>query len=106
MENNQNHLQGEEHQDDKGQKINFTHDNRDLKENREHPAPDGQLPEDDPALINPDELATFPREVKNDDPDIEEERDSHLTNRKPSPARDGRNITRTDTTPDNNGGFM
>jgi len=106
MENNLNKRHDQEHQDENGQKIHFTSDNNDLKNNREHLSPDGKLPEDDPALINPDELATFPKEVKNEYPDLDEERDSHLTNRRSSPVRDGRNITRTDTTPDNDGGFM
>lgn len=104
MENNQNERKDQEDLSLNEQR-NFTSDDRNLKEGgSKHP--DGQLPEDDPALINPDELATFPKEMKNGDPDIESERDSHLTNRKSSPVRDGRNITRTDTTPDNDGGFM
>jgi len=102
MENNKNN--SNEQQDD--QEINFTNDNRKLKEGNSHPTPDGQLPEDDPSLINPDELATFPKEMNNDNPDIDSESDSHLVNRKSSPVREGRNITRTDTTPDNDGGFM
>jgi hypothetical protein len=103
MENNKD----KRHEDDKGKSMNFTNDNKELKKGTDqHNKPDGLLPEDDPALINPDELASFPKEMKNEDPDIDEERDSHLTNRRSSPVRDGRNITRTDTTPDNDGGFM
>jgi hypothetical protein len=95
------------HHDEKGKSVNFTNDNRELKkDNDQHNKPDGLLPEDDPALINPDELATFPKEMKNENPDLDEERDSHLTNRRSSAVREGRNITRTDTTPDNDGGFM
>lgn len=67
--------------------------------------PDGLMPEDDPAIINPDELASFPDEVKTDNPDIDDERDPKLVNRKTSPVREGRNITRTDTTHDTDG-FM
>lgn len=103
MENNQD----KRHDDEKERSVNFTNDNKDLKkEGNLNNKPDGLLPEDDPALINPDELATFPKEMKKEDPDIDEERDSHLTSRRSSPVRDGRNITRTDTTPDNDGGFM
>lgn len=63
------------------------------------------LPEDDPAVINPDELATFPKQKKTEHPDLEEERDSHLANKISSPVRKGRNITQTGTMPDENG-FM
>ena len=59
------------------------------------------LPYDDPALINPDELATFPKQAN-----LEGHRfydhESHLVNRR-TPVRDGRNITRTDNHPDRNG---
>lgn len=104
MENNND--KRHEHNEEREQQINFTNDNKDLNKDHLEAKPDGPLPEDDPALINPDELATFPEEVKNEDPDIEEERESRLVNRKSSPVREGRNITRTDTTPDNDGGFM
>ncbi|OYQ37343.1 hypothetical protein CHU92_08385 [Flavobacterium cyanobacteriorum] len=101
METNKNKNNGQ------GEEINFTRDNSKLKnQNENQKKPDGMLPEDDPAVINPDELATFPDEVKNDDPDTEEERKSRAVNLKSSPVRDGRNITRTDTTADNDGGFM
>ena len=102
MENNKEKY----HNEDKEQQVNFTDDNKNLNKNKTHAKPDGPLPEDDPALINPDELATFPKEMKTENPDLEEERENHLVNRKTSAARDGRNITRTDTTPDNDGGFM
>ena len=62
-------------------------------------------PEEDPAVINPEELATFPKEKKNEDPDIEEERGSHLANKLKSPVRSGRNITETGPNPDRDG-FM
>lgn len=61
------------------------------------------VPEDDPAVINPDELATFPRQKKTINPDLEEERDSHLANKINTPVREGRNITQTGTMPDDNG---
>lgn len=64
------------------------------------------LPENDPAVINPDELATFPRQQADDDtPDLDEERKSHSVQLKSSPARDGRNITRTGPSTDT-GDFM
>jgi hypothetical protein len=107
MENNNDNRQGYSNQDgQEGQGINFTPDNKDLKNdaNRDN-KPDGLLPEDDPALINPDELATFPKPVETDENvDIDAERDSHLVNRR-SPVRDGRNITSTDNNP-NRDGFM
>lgn len=56
---------------------------------------------DDPAVINPDELATFPKQVKADGYyDHDRHHASHRT-----PVRDGRNITRTDNHPDKHG-FM
>lgn len=65
-----------------------------------------RLPENDPAIINPDELASYPRQQAADDtPDIDEERKSHSVQLKSSPARDGRNITRTGPSTDT-GDFM
>jgi len=106
MENNHNKRHDQEYRDEANKNINYKMDSEKPEDERERLSPDGPLPEDDPALINPDELATFPKEVNNEDPDIDSERDSHLTNRRTSPVREGRNITRTDTTPDNDGGFM
>ena len=60
------------------------------------------VPEDDPALINPVELATFPEEKETKNPDLEEERSSHLANRTKS-VSNRPNITNTDTKPDDNG---
>lgn len=78
-----------------------------LKQSKGHKDPDGLLPEDDPALINPDELATFPREAKDDeDVDIDAERGNPSINRKTSPARDGSSITRTDNSSENDRGFL
>ncbi|KGO79230.1 hypothetical protein Q763_14405 [Flavobacterium beibuense F44-8] len=63
--------------------------------------PDEQLiPTNDPAIINPVELATFPKQKKNEDPDLEEERENHMTNRKQSAVRSGRNITNTSDNPE------
>jgi len=105
MKKDLNKSHDEKNHDNENQKVHFTNDNKDLKESG-NTHPDGRLPEDDPALINPDELATFPEEQKNPHLDVEDENESRLVNRKTSPVRDGRNITRTDTTPDNDGGFM
>jgi hypothetical protein len=59
------------------------------------------LPYEDPAIVNPDELASFPKQVRTDGyhPDHE----SHLVNKRTTPVRDGRNITRTDNQPDKKG---
>ena len=66
---------------------------------------DFTLPYEDPAITNPQELATFPKpseivEAK----EIEHESESHLVNKR-TPVREGRNIIRTDNNPDNDG-FM
>ena len=61
--------------------------------------------EEDPAVVNPQELASFPKEKKTEDPNIEEERDSHLVNKQKSAVRSGRNITQTGPNPDRDG-FM
>jgi len=57
----------------------------------------GNLPYDDPAIINPAELATFPKQAKLDEHRLHEHH-SHLVNRR-TPVRDGMNITRTSTQP-------
>lgn len=63
--------------------------------------PDEQLiPTNDPAIINPVELATFPKQKKTENPDLEEERENHMTNRKQSAVRSGRNITNTNDNPE------
>ncbi len=81
--------------------TNTTHDNRkdmDL-------TPDTTLPYEDPAVTNPEELATFPKRSKiASASDIEKENEDHLVNRR-SPVREGRNIIRTDNNP-NNDGFL
>lgn len=76
--------------------------NTNLNADKKHP--DGLLPEDDPAIINPDELATFPKPVEQDENvDLDAERANHSVNRQESPVREGRNITRTDNQPDERG---
>ena len=58
----------------------------------------------DPAIINPEELATFPKQVKDGTSYHHHHHESHLVNKR-TPVRDGRNITRTDNHPEKNG-FM
>lgn len=62
--------------------------------------PDTSLPYDDPAVVNPEELASFPKKADiADAKEVEKERKSHLVNKR-SPLREGRNITRTDDSPE------
>jgi hypothetical protein len=75
----------------------------DLAGNKEMSHSFGNLPYDDPAIINPAELATFPKQVKKEEHWLHDHH-SHLVNRR-TPVRDGLNITRTDNQPTKNG-FM
>ncbi|RYD91136.1 MAG: hypothetical protein EOP54_22935 [Sphingobacteriales bacterium] len=59
------------------------------------------IPYGDPADINPEELATFPKQVNSTGLHHHE---SHLVSHR-TPVRDGRNITRTDNHP-SRGGYM
>ena len=66
--------------------------------------PDYTLPYEDPAVVNPTELATFPKMVKRDESHHHHhEHESHLVNRRTAPVREGRHITRTDNHPDKDG---
>jgi len=88
-----------------GQRTNdkVSHDNR-LEEIR-NLKPDPTLPYADPAVINPEELASFPKKSEIIDPArLEAENSTTLVNHR-SPVREGRNIVRTDNDP-NNDGFM
>jgi hypothetical protein len=68
--------------------------------NTKKTTPDTSLPYDDPAVVNPEELASFPKGSKiTDAKEVELERKSHLVNKR-SPLREGRNITRTDDSPE------
>jgi len=68
--------------------------------------PDNTLPYEDPAVTNPEELASFPKPApKADAADIADESENRILSQKSSPARDGRKIVRTDTNPDPDG-FM
>ncbi|WP_294820221.1 hypothetical protein [uncultured Flavobacterium sp.] len=62
------------------------------------------MPYDDPAIINPDELATFPKTATSGAYHQYHDHELHEITRR-TPVRDGRNITRTDNHPDRNG-FM
>ncbi|MFP9098801.1 hypothetical protein ACLI09_07095 [Flavobacterium sp. RHBU_24] len=69
--------------------------------------PDTTLPYEDPAIINPQELATFPKPAPIvDAADVEEENRTHTLHEKRSPLREGRNIVRTDTNSNTTDGFM
>lgn len=62
--------------------------------------PDTSLPYEDPAVVNPEELASFPKGAKiTDAKEVELERKSHLVNKRSS-LREGHNITRTDDSPE------
>lgn len=71
--------------------------------NNRAPYDNVNLPYEDPAIINPEELATFPKPApKVDAADIENESENRLVNKR-SPVRDGTHITRTGNGPDENG---
>lgn len=64
---------------------------------------DTTLPYEDPAITNPEELASFPKPAPiADAEDVENESESRLVNRR-SPVREGRNIARTDNAPNEEG---
>lgn len=71
------------------------------------PVSDTVLPYEDPAITNPQELASFPPPAPiADAADVEEESKTRIVNVKSSPVREGRNIIRTDTNSDTTDGFM
>lgn len=71
-----------------------------------HLTPDTTLPYEDPAIVNPEELASFPKAAKKvGTQQIEDESETRIVSVKQSPLREGRNIVRTDTAPDPDG-FM
>ena len=99
---NKNDTRPDNASDGPNQEMNRTHDGRRLKGNKDL-TPDNSLPYEDPAITNPEELATFPKRSKIADAGrIEDESESHLVNRR-TPVREGRNITRTDNNPDTDG---
>lgn len=83
--------------------MNHAYDNWGYQDETSHLRPDNTLPYEDPAVVNPEELATFPKQcVKVDNYHHHHEHESHLVNRR-TPVRDGRHITRTDNHPDKDG---
>ncbi|MFP9098005.1 hypothetical protein ACLI09_03030 [Flavobacterium sp. RHBU_24] len=74
----------------------FRPDHGDMGGNRQmsHSSGNFDLPYDDPAIVNPAELASFPKVAMRGNQN-HTEHESHLVNRRTTPARDGRNITRT-----------
>ena len=57
------------------------------------------FPYDDPAIVNPDELATFPKTINTG---AHYHYESHLVSKR-NPLREGKHITITDNHPDKNG---
>ncbi|MCO6148294.1 hypothetical protein [Flavobacterium sp. NRK1] len=57
------------------------------------------FPYEDPAIINPDELASFPKTTCPSHNGGYPHHESHLVNRR-TPVRDGKNITITDNHPE------
>lgn len=83
--------------------TNYAYNPEDGNVNMEmsHLSGNASLPYDDPAMINPNELASFPRQVNLEDHRLHDHQ-SHLVNRR-TPVREGRNITRTDNQPSRHG---
>jgi len=64
------------------------------------------LPYEDPAVVNPTELASFPEPAEiADAQDVENENTVRTVTPNKSPVREGRNIISTDNNPDRDG-FM
>jgi hypothetical protein len=72
--------------------------------NQRHTNDYSMMPYEDPAIVNPDELATFPKIVKTGGYHNYHDHELHEITKR-TPVRDGRNITRTDNNPDKHG-FM
>ena len=64
-------------------------------EQMSHSSGNFNLPYDDPAIVNPAELASFPRVAMKGNQHHHTDHESHLVNKRTTPARDGRTITRT-----------
>lgn len=101
MNNNVNDSNDQGNQDSQ-----FNQDtNRNNETLRRNLTPDNTLPYEDPAITNPEELASFPKKAKIvDAAEVERESENRLVNKR-TPVRDGRNIVRTDNNPENDG-FM
>lgn len=77
---------------------------RERLEEIKHMAPDATLLYEDPAVLNPEELASFPKPApKVAATDVEEENQARPVSAQRSAVREGRNIVRTDTAPDPDG---
>ncbi|MFD2603071.1 MULTISPECIES: hypothetical protein [Flavobacterium] len=76
-----------------------------LKNKSDRSKKEFNLPYEDPAITNPQELASFPKPSQiMDAKEVEHESENHLVNKR-TPVREGRNIIRTDNNPENDG-FM
>lgn len=101
MNNNENDRNDQGNQD--GQFNPDTNKTNDAV--RRNLMPDNSLPYEDPAITNPEELASFPKKAKIvNATEVERESENHLVNNR-TPVREGRNIVRTDNNPDTDG-FM
>nr|WP_322623187.1 hypothetical protein [uncultured Flavobacterium sp.] len=79
---------------------------RERLEEIKHMTPDNTMLYEDPAVVNPEELATFPKPApKADATEIADENQARPVSVQRSAVREGRNIVRTDTAPDPDG-FM
>jgi hypothetical protein len=104
MERNTDRYPDHENQDHQNEM--YGEFNNEWIQESDHIMPGAYLLYEDPAIVNPEELATFPKQVNKDkDQHHHHQHESHLVNNKRTPVRDGRNITRTDNHPDRNG-FM
>lgn len=108
MESNQNKSLAQQEQEKRlNEELNIMNTNSSAHPvNTERKKPESEVfPEGDPAIINPEELASFPPEAeRSNDVDIEAERDSHSVTKR-TPVRNGRNIISTDNDPTHDG-FM
>jgi len=86
------------------QDTNRLHDNRRIQGDLDLTPFD--LPYEDPAVTNPEELASFPTPAEIvSQQEIDNENKSGPVNPRQSPVREGRNIISTDNNPDRDG-FM
>lgn len=92
---------------EKGHNNNIIRPNHETnKVNAHNATPDFTLPYEDPAITNPEELASFPKPAhKVGEQELENESENRLVNYQKSAVREGRNIIRTDNNP-NTDGFM
>lgn len=103
MDRNVNDRQDQGNQgEQRNQEMNRTHDNRYLKNESKANSDEWDVPGvEDPAAVNPEELASFPKQKDKGPLPIDHEKENAITKR--SSVREGRNIARTENTPDENG---